>query len=288
MFVNPFERMKKVREDKERVEKETQEEKERYARLGVQMGLTKSGGVVPSFMQNIISDEKKGSVPPFGMSEGADSYAPMPSSPSPKSSLSNDALKDLSLPGGGGAPQASPMPGMSDGPSFNPSDSGPSSMPMSDSHLPGNSFPSTPRFSSPSPIPSGGGSFPSSSQPSFSQDSTLETVRHDASFFDIEQNAIDQIEALLNLSAGNYFNSGDIEKVIESIKDPFSSKQLFALFGDLTETEEAATAVKAAIGTGSIDIEMKKMYSYTTPYLYVIKSIINGISKISVEDKRAL
>jgi hypothetical protein len=33
MFVNPFERMKKKREEKERIDKETQEEREKYARL---------------------------------------------------------------------------------------------------------------------------------------------------------------------------------------------------------------------------------------------------------------
>jgi hypothetical protein len=33
---------------------------------------------------------------------------------------------------------------------------------------------------------------------------------------------------------------------------------------------------------------MKKMYSYTTPFLYVLKAIINGLETVSVDDKRAL
>jgi hypothetical protein len=321
MFVNPFERMKKKREEKERIDKETQEEREKYARLGVQMGLTDAGGKVPSFMQGIMGEEKKQNVPPFGMSVDSDDYGssmPMPSSPAPKSKLSNDSLKDLSLPGGAGAaPKADKGPSLitpddngfitPDRPSLGSGDmfdnfapQAPMTEPSSEPHSLGSEPSPMPQFSSAPPIsnnvPAFGG-FDSTPTPAPSapistpvspSSNSLEAVEYDSSFFAVEQNALDQIDALLNLNTTPINNIGDISAIIDELNNEASKKQFFAIFGDIAETKACTTAIVDATNLNPITIEMKKMYSYTTPFLYVLKAIINGLETVSVDDKRAL
>ncbi|AUB32137.1 hypothetical protein [Spiroplasma floricola] len=63
MYVNPFERMKKKHEEEEKKRIEIEREKEKYARLGAQMGFTDERAVVPSFIKTIIGEERKTPVP---------------------------------------------------------------------------------------------------------------------------------------------------------------------------------------------------------------------------------
>ncbi|AOG61045.1 hypothetical protein SHELI_v1c10980 [Spiroplasma helicoides] len=68
MYTNPFERMRKQKENDEKAKMEAAKEKEKYSKLGAQMGFTQEKGLMPSFIKNIIDDSPKLSVPPFGMS----------------------------------------------------------------------------------------------------------------------------------------------------------------------------------------------------------------------------
>ncbi|AGR41641.1 hypothetical protein [Spiroplasma taiwanense] len=65
MYVNPFERMKKLKEEKEKKIYEVEKEKEKYARLGAQMGFTEDKEVVPSFIRDLIGEPRKINLPPF-------------------------------------------------------------------------------------------------------------------------------------------------------------------------------------------------------------------------------
>ncbi|AGR42511.1 hypothetical protein [Spiroplasma diminutum] len=67
MYVNPFERMRKKREDEEKKRLEVEKEREKYARLGAQMGFTDDKAVVPSFIKTLIGESNQNKVPPFGM-----------------------------------------------------------------------------------------------------------------------------------------------------------------------------------------------------------------------------
>ncbi|AKU80287.1 hypothetical protein [Spiroplasma turonicum] len=77
MYINPFERMKKQKEDEVKKEAEKQKEKEKYIRLGAQMGFVDNKDVIPSFIKTMLDDNNKVSVPPFpGLSDNYSSQQP--------------------------------------------------------------------------------------------------------------------------------------------------------------------------------------------------------------------
>ncbi|AKX34671.1 hypothetical protein SLITO_v1c10600 [Spiroplasma litorale] len=65
MYINPFERMKKQKEDEAKRLREKEKEKEKYIRLGAQMGFVEDKAVIPSFIKTMMDDTQKVSVPPF-------------------------------------------------------------------------------------------------------------------------------------------------------------------------------------------------------------------------------
>ncbi|ARU91052.1 hypothetical protein SCLARK_00295 [Spiroplasma clarkii] len=87
MYVNPFERMRKKREDDQKQKVEVEKEREKYARLSAQMGFTQDKGVMPSFIKSLIGEKNQNAVPPFGPG-----MTPMPpseaSTPAPSQSQS--------------------------------------------------------------------------------------------------------------------------------------------------------------------------------------------------------
>ncbi|QGS52417.1 hypothetical protein [Spiroplasma tabanidicola] len=91
MYVNPFERMRKKREDEEKAKLEAEKEREKYARLGAQMGLTQEKGIMPSFIKSLIGEQKNKNIPPFGMS--ITSNEPISSTDNTITSFENESKK---------------------------------------------------------------------------------------------------------------------------------------------------------------------------------------------------
>ncbi|AHI53363.1 hypothetical protein [Spiroplasma culicicola] len=151
MYVNPFERMRKKREEAEKLQEEAVREREKYARLGAQMGLTQEKGVMPSFIKSLIGETNQTKVPPFGMGVGSDDSgagpfggmggdpfagAPMDSGPAPSFSSSMEAT---------------PLPTSFETPGSMPSfDSGPA--PSFGASMPMESVPSVPSFEQAPPM----------------------------------------------------------------------------------------------------------------------------------------
>ncbi|QEH62368.1 hypothetical protein SCHIN_v1c11750 [Spiroplasma chinense] len=113
MYVNPFERMKKKREEAEKLKQEAEKEREKYARLGAQMGFTQDKGVMPSFIKSLIGETNQTNVPPFGMGAGSpDSSGPafMPSSTPSFGAPDMGSTPSFGSPDMGGSPSfGSPM-----------------------------------------------------------------------------------------------------------------------------------------------------------------------------------
>ncbi|WP_339020827.1 hypothetical protein [Spiroplasma endosymbiont of Atherix ibis] len=58
MYVNPFERMKKKHEEEEKKRLEIEKQKQKYVRLGEQMGFTNKRALVPSLIKTLIGEER--------------------------------------------------------------------------------------------------------------------------------------------------------------------------------------------------------------------------------------
>ncbi|AHB36801.1 hypothetical protein [Spiroplasma apis] len=67
MYVNPFERMRKKREEEEKEKIRQEKEQLRFVQLGAQMGLSQDDELAPSFIKNSFVKNTRLSAPPFGL-----------------------------------------------------------------------------------------------------------------------------------------------------------------------------------------------------------------------------
>lgn len=300
MFVNPFDRMKQIREENEKKLKHEEEQRKKYQKLGKELGLTKEllkEDIVPSFLKNVVAGEdQKSNVPPFGMSTGDvadfqnyDYQSNAPSFGGEISSNDNSEYANPNISFGAEMNQTFSQPGQSyqnnslesmlpngnDIPIFAPNDS---QLITKDTSFDLNSDHNSDiqQFQS------------SISHYEKMETNNLQNVEYDESFFDVNQNAIDQIDAILNMNSQiPQFISGEIEDIISKINSNDTNDKFFAIFGDVKNNSDLVSEIKKETDTLlNIDINARKIFLYGTPFFFLLKMIINGLDFASLDDKK--
>lgn len=314
MYVNPFERMRKKREDEEKNKVEVEKEREKYARLSAQMGFTQDKGVIPSFIKSLIGDKNSASAPPFGAGmttpptpenfvTSSPSPVPsqnfeqsQPSAPQPTMVASNQATPSApwmtetnNLQQGFVSPSAAPQPSFEQPTMVAPNQSTPSAPRMTgnssvqlEAPAPMNFTPKpvgvqTPKPTMPAPSsPLNGMNF-TTPEPSEAPKTEIKT--------EVKPAVVEQKVKTKQINPGapqltvveliEKINANELEGSVYGIIEN-SNEDIFEQVIDLLPKNQ------------QVIVEVQEIFQYTSPELILLREIIKQLPLISLEDKRVL
>ncbi|WP_338984993.1 hypothetical protein [Spiroplasma endosymbiont of Diplazon laetatorius] len=302
MYVNPFERMRKKREEEDKKRQEVEKEREKYARLGAQMGFADDKAVVPSFIKTLIGEKEQGKVPPFGMAMDSDfDSLPEPELNSqPMAQASNRTMEDFEKQFGGndvgssissapvfGSPMNNSQPSMA----FEPQQAPMFDSPMNQPQM---------QFSSPQPqmpsfnenmAPQNNMNFEPQQAPMF--DSPINQPQMQ---FNNNQAIVNEEELLIQKSfdeqIDDFFETEEVQLYNEKIITPDQYIDLLhngEIEGKNVLIVDKSESIDKKQLANLIEIDLEKVMLYSSPCLFMLKRFINNLPEIiSLDDKRVL
>ncbi|QHX37044.1 hypothetical protein [Spiroplasma sp. BIUS-1] len=324
MYVNPFERMRKKREEEDKKRSELEKEREKYARLGAQMGFTDDKAVVPSFIKTLIGETNQSKVPPFGMAMDNDFDNLPESTPDsqPMMQSSNRTMEDFEKQFGGSNNGTS----ISQAPSFgSPLDGNNSGMPSFEPQMSQDFAPQQPSMPSFEPQMSQDFAPQQPSMPSFEPQMSQDFAPQQPSMPSFEpqmnQSFVQQQPSMPSFEREDEFtyNNANLNNNVED--ELMLQKSFDEKFDDFFETEEVEIHTDKIITTNNylnlknsneikeknilivdspnlidkkelvnlVDIDLSKVVLYSSPCLFMLKRFINSLPEvITLDDKRDL
>ncbi|AUM63018.1 hypothetical protein [Spiroplasma monobiae] len=308
MYVNPFERMRKQREEEDKKRNELEKEREKYARLGAQMGFTDDKAVVPSFIKTLIGETNQSKVPPFGMAMDND-FDNMPESdngPQPTAQASNRTMEDFEKQFGSSESQSSfnstPVFGNNEMSQNNMTfqqnglsgfgSSQPAMPDFENNHSFGSSQPAMPEFENNHSFGSSQPAMPdfenistpqNNHQQNFAQEQYINSSQHNDDL--ILQNSFDEkFESFfdtdeVDIFGGKIINTNEFSELNQ--RNELSFKNILLIDNQNLINELQMRNI--------IEIDLSKVILYSSPCLFMLKRFINNLPEIiSLDDKRTL
>ncbi|QBQ08179.1 hypothetical protein SGLAD_v1c09800 [Spiroplasma gladiatoris] len=297
MYVNPFERMRKKREDEEKAKLEAEKEREKYARLGAQMGLTQEKGVVPSFIKNLIGEQNNQNNPPFGMGISQDvSVEPI----NTNKSYSNNNTSNMVSPFGKNSFEGlnteftqtyqnldnynskqfestlsqdcsfNQQPNFMEQPKFNQQPN----------------FMEQPNLGNEFSFKDIAKNFENTEETKKSTDiKTSKTILDDINRSEKNKKELKEVDEIIQIKHKSLL----VNELLININDNKLKKQFYSVISSKKNKDFLLSEIVNEIDLDKVfEIDMEEIYLYSSPFLFLLKQIICGLPNIDLEDKRIL